>query len=326
MKRINILAPSSTFGFNTDVNVILNALEGDGYTCAVHRRPAMGGPLTRIRGLAKGLLAHPRRADANLHLGPIFKEWIPFARKNFILPNPEWFSPGWIPLLKHFDAVFAKTQHAVDIFSGFGAKAVYTGFTSKDAFQPGHHKDFSRFLHVSSNSGKGTPRLLETWSQHPEWPTLTAVVNRAEIAASSGFRAEEKPNLKIVRDYLTDTEIRTLQNECGVHICCSEAEGYGHYIAEAMSTGAVTLTTDGAPMNEFIRPDRGFLIAVSESHEMNVARKHLFDPASLAAAVTALQHMTDSEKAALGQAARDWFLSNKTDFAPRFRATLAAAL
>jgi glycosyltransferase involved in cell wall biosynthesis len=155
---------------------------------------------------------------------------------------------------------------------------------------------------------------------------LTAVVNRAEIAASSGFRAEEKANLRIIRDYLTDTEIRTLQNECGIHICCSEAEGYGHYIAEAMSTGAVTLTTDGPPMNEFIRPGRGILVAVSETSEMNLATKHFFDPASLADAVVALQRMTVSEKALLGKAARDWFLSNKSEFPRRFRDVLAGAV
>ena len=37
-----------------------------------------------------------------------------------------------------------------------------------------------------------------------------------------------------------------------VHICPSAREGFGHYINEARSVGAVVLTIDAAPMSEFV--------------------------------------------------------------------------
>lgn len=326
MPLINILAPSSAFGFNTDVEIILQALNDEGYTFILHRSPYTAGRVPRLVCLAKGLLTNPRRADANLHVGPIFKEWLPLARMNFILPNPEWFFRDWMPLLRHFDVVFAKTVNTEKIFAQLGCKVIYTGFASLDAFRAGHFKDFDRYLHISSNRAKGTPRILETWSRHPEWPLLTAVINRAEIGANSRFEAVATPNLRLIRDYLSDDAIRTLQNECGVHICCSEAEGYGHYIAEAMSTGAVTITTDGPPMNELVQPKRGVLVAAAESLEMNMSKRYLFDPIELDKNVDMLQDMPEAKKAELGCAARAWFLTNKDDFGPRFKDAFATAM
>ena len=43
-------------------------------------------------------------------------------------------------------------------------------------------------------------------------------------------------------------------------ICCSKAEGFGHFIQEAKASSSVVLTTGGPPMNEFVSNDDGFLI------------------------------------------------------------------
>ena len=60
---------------------------------------------------------------------------------------------------------------------------------------------------------------------------------------------------------LDDAALRTLQNSHRFHLCLSEAEGWGHYIAEALSVGAITLTCDAAPMNELVTAERGLLVA-----------------------------------------------------------------
>ena len=57
-------------------------------------------------------------------------------------------------------------------------------------------------------------------------------------------------------------DLLILMNACQYHLCPSEYEGFGHYINEARSTGALIISTDAAPMNELvkngilIKPDR----------------------------------------------------------------------
>ena len=40
----------------------------------------------------------------------------------------------------------------------------------------------------------------------------------------------------------TDAELREIQNANLFHLCPSETEGFGHYIVEALSVGAIVLT------------------------------------------------------------------------------------
>ena len=51
-----------------------------------------------------------------------------------------------------------------------------------------------------------------------------------------------------------------------MHVCCSDAEGFGHYINEGRAHGALvrTVTTDAAPMNELVDESCGLLVAPSE--------------------------------------------------------------
>ena len=67
-------------------------------------------------------------------------------------------------------------------------------------------------------------------------------------------------NINYFAKYVDDDELRLVQNRHGVHLCPSEAEGFGHTLVEAMSCGAVVITTDGPPMNEMVTPDRGALV------------------------------------------------------------------
>jgi len=61
-------------------------------------------------------------------------------------------------------------------------------------------------------------------------------------------------------DPATPYELAALQLGSGIHLCPSEREGYGLYIAEAMAAGALVIATNHPPMNELVTNATGLLI------------------------------------------------------------------
>jgi len=129
-------------------------------------------------------------------------------------------------------------------------------------------------------------------------------------------------NVVYQRGYLPDEALRALQNAHRFQLCTSEAEGWGHYIAEAMSVGAVTFTSDAAPMNELIAAGRGVLVAASAAERHNLATLCRFDEAAMEAAIESTLAMPSSQWDAIGTAARRWFLDNKQGFVARVQQAL----
>jgi glycosyltransferase involved in cell wall biosynthesis len=192
---------------------------------------------------------------------------------------------------------------------------LWLGFTSPDRRVQGAQPDYDRFLHLAGGSAlKGTEALLALWARHPEWPTLTLLFHRKGDIPSS-----VPTNVQLIDRYLDDAELRALQNRCGVHLCPSRSEGWGHYIGEALSCGAVTLTTDGPPMNELVRPDRGVLVPWSRSEPRKLGTDFFVDASALEAAIEELLVMSSADKARMGRAGRAWFEENDARFHARLQ-------
>jgi glycosyltransferase involved in cell wall biosynthesis len=130
-------------------------------------------------------------------------------------------------------------------------------------------------------------------------------------------------NVVLQRGFASDQNLRTLQNAHRFHVCLSEAEGWGHYIAEAMSVGAVTFTTDAPPMNELIGAGRGVLVGARLAEQHNLARIARFDERALETAIAHTLALDDAQLDAIGAAARSWFVANKHDFAARVQLAVA---
>jgi glycosyltransferase involved in cell wall biosynthesis len=167
---------------------------------------------------------------------------------------------------------------------------------------------------------KGTTRLIDVWKRHPEWPTLTVLRGSRPGADDEG----DTSNVRIVREYLPDAEVRRLQNASAFHLCLSRTEGWGHYLVEAMSCAAVVLATDGAPMNQMIDASRGLPVRAHEGDAFHLARTWDFDEAALEEAVERAIAMPASERETLGASARRWYLDNEASFASRLGAALNA--
>ena len=88
--------------------------------------------------------------------------------------------------------------------------------------------------------------------------------------------------------------IKVYENMCGIHLCPSETEGFGHYIMEALSAGAVVVTTDAPPMNEFVT-DAAAWQASNRSEPWGLATNYFVDPAKLEETVNALMQLPVSE-------------------------------
>jgi hypothetical protein len=326
--QVRLIGKSNGVGLSRDFDLLAAALRACGcqvtsYGCERRDRKRRRGLLTRL--LARGRrLRYRRRAvatgagyDLNLMLEHVWPQFLHEAARNVLVPNPEWFDRRDLAFLDAADGVWAKTSLAERLFAARGCRTTRIGFDSIDRYQPAIARQ-AQFLHLAGRSPlKGTARLLALWHRHPEWPVLT-IVQDLEPEAQ-----QRKGTHNIVwRGFLPDEELRTLQNAHRFQLCTSEAEGWGHYIAEAMSVAAVTLTCDGPPMNELVSPERGVLIGSHAGARHNLATLCQFDEPALEAQIARVLAMAPPQWDDIGAAARRWFLDNKQGFIARVQRAL----
>lgn len=328
--RVQLIGEGANGGISRDLNLLRAALEACGCevvlrSCGKLDRRRRRSALTHWRVRAQFLRRRRAGADGdgctatfdlNVMLEHIWPQFLSEACYNAVVPNPEWFDPRDLGYLWAFDRVWAKTALAQRLFRERGSPTSLIGFDSEDREEAGV-APVDEFLHIAGRSPlKGTARLVALWQRHPEWPRLT-IVQDASMSGAVAAQCPAAPNIAYRGDYLSDQAIRKLQNGHRFHLCTSEAEGWGHYIVEAMSVGAVTLTCDAAPMNELINPARGIAVAVQPGAHHNLAQLALFDESALEAAVRRAVALSPQERQSIGRAARSWFLENKAGFAER---------
>ncbi|MBN8736971.1 MAG: glycosyltransferase [Xanthomonadales bacterium] len=324
MIRVNLIARDNGFGLSRNLKLLHAALVEAGFEVTISgiRRGALRKALhplkLRLGTLARRLAGRgAQRWDVNLMLERVRPEYLGTARRNVLMPHPEWFDERdrtWLPRL---DRAFVLTRHAVPIFEALGLRTDYTGFTSEDRLDADVPRERAFFHLAGRSSNKGTDTLLATWQKHPEWPRLTVLqsprVTRAVVHA---------PNIVHRVDYIPDAELKRLQNAHRFHLCPSETEGFGHYLVEAMGVGAVTVSLDAPPMNEMVAPTRGALIAPSRTGTQSLATTYFYDAAALESVIERLLATPGAELERIGAAARAWFEDN--DHA--FRARIAEAV
>jgi hypothetical protein len=329
--QINIIGKSNGVGLARDIDLLSDALRATGHRVDVtlideaqakRRRSPLAQFATHARLAWRGAGGRTRTsgADINVMLEHVWLQYLSLAPVNVAVPNPEWFDRHDQRFLSQIDSVWAKTSCTRDLFRALGANTTHIGFDGDDRFD-GRVARQRTFFHLAGKSTmKGTDRLLRLWLRHPEWPRLI-LVQHSDSAVGAPPAA---PNIDARIGYLSDEELRTLQNESLFHLCLSLTEGWGHYIVEALSIGAVTLTVDGRPMNELVSAERGVLVPYSDTGAQRLATTYRFDEAGLEAAIERTMAMSDAECARLGARARAWFLDNKRGFTGRLADAVAA--
>lgn len=258
----------------------------------------------------------PRRTfDLAIFLEVFHERFLGMAERAWMVPNPEWWEST--PFLPCFELVLCKTRDCKRLFVPLaGARAVFTGWLSQDMHDPDVPRE-RRFLHVAGKSPtKGTGAVIEAWKQIGEKAHLTIMgaANLRREAIRGGLRGV------VFCDRMREDAYRRLQNAATFHLCCSEYEGWGHSMHEALSVGAAVATTQAPPMSEI--EGVACLVAPVRQSTQRLARMSFVDAAGVRAAVEEMAAMSDGAIADVRDRARAAFHATQADFAERFGALL----
>ena len=324
---VHLLGFDNGVGLSRDLKLLAKLLRERGYRVDFTNTRKRGGIPGLIQRMKAALHAREQRHRQRRGLLPpydfvlmeehIVPAFLEDARQRVLLPHPEWFLPRDLESLHRIDLVLAKTHEAQRVFAQRGCRALCIGFTSEDRLDASVQRERAFFHLAGSSRTKGTQALLALWRRHPEWPRLTVVQHPRE--AKPGVPAV---NVDHHIGYLDEAELRRLQNAHLFHLCPSETEGFGHYIVEAMSVGAVVITLDAPPMNEMITPERGLLLPYARTGTQHLAVTYHFDDAAMEAAVMRAIAMDDAECRVLGAAARAWYESERAALPQRLDGAL----
>ena len=328
MRHINIIRWDNGAGLSRTAKIIADVLRNAGCQVTINgvyslpltnnltkfdrfKRFAYTRYLTLKQSLQLQLMQSLNRLpvyDINIFCEQVEPMWFPYARVNCLVPNQEWFFEQWRPYLSQFDWILCKTKFAQKIFDELGCKTQFISFTSNDRLLE-IPTDYNAFFHLAGRSSqKGTSKVVEVWQRHPEWPKLTVIQNPLK---AQPIAAE---NINYINQYLDDTLLRQYQNENGIHLCPSEAEGFGHYIVEAMSCKGLAITTNAPPMNELVTEERGILVNYSNTQVQRLGINYYVDPVDLEEKIDKVLGMDWGAKQSLGKNTREWYQQNDRFF------------
>ena len=268
LKNIHIVIISgNSVGLENDAKVMQVALKK--HYPSIHVTLLLGREPTIKKYQAVGKLCIKSMISRNLifiHMEELQSRLTWLAKQNYLIPNQEWFrslTEKNILANQHIH-LLCKTEEAMRAFADLSERTHYLGFSSINRYLPKADKNFNQFLHLAGKSKKkGTMSIIDAWKKHPHWPCLTLRTSVDEYIT----HAKEVPNIKLITEELSQRALHELMNSHGVHLCVSEMEGFGHYIVEALSTGAVVVTTNAAPMNELVTKQCGFLVECKQSYQ-----------------------------------------------------------
>lgn len=254
----------------------------------------------------------PESVDVQFFLELLPGHLFGLAGRNIAVPNPEWFMADFNSHIRRCSEVWAKTEDCATIFRTIAKRVEFTGWTSPDRFNGGVQRK-RRLVHLAGNSSaKGTAQVLDAMRMLPDLQ-LTLVSAREWL---------NLPGNVDHRRRLEDAEFAQLQNEATIHLCPSSYEGFGHYINEARSCGALIITTAAAPMNELVHGSFGIgALAFSISRQNLATHKHVSAP-SLAGCIRSAWEAPDDVVAVLGGRARNAYLADRDRFHERVKALL----
>ena len=215
-------------------------------------------------------------SDLVIQLEVVRRQFFSRGAEHWWIPNPEWVLERYLVGTSQFDRVLCKTPDAVRVMSPYSERVIHTGFMSEDRLRPEVAREPVFFHAFKGSREKGTVAIQVAWNG------LTQPI--------------------VLAYDLTDEEIVQQQNRCQFHLCPSKYEGWGHTIHEALSVGAIVVTTDMPPMNEFAGIP--YHIQPVKYGELHLARTGYVNASGVRRAVRWCLGLSEAQIAEYSEAAR----------------------
>lgn len=264
------------------------------------------------------------RADVNLFLEVIEYGLIPKARKNWLIPNPEWFAT-WDHTngLPQIDKFLCKTKEAVRIFTElYGPDRIqYIGFESRDLYDPEIPRQ-RKFFHMAGQSRyKNSQAVAYAFAKFFDDPTDKDIHKELVFVGAYPEEVQFARDHKNVRyiQRASDAELKKLMNECLFHIMPSGTEGWGHAIHEGLGCEAVLLTSNFPPMNEFEGVARDYLIPYQRATNELAAQRAFVGALEVKSVIEKIWRAPQEELMKISTYARESYLKQREQFRSAFK-------
>lgn len=238
------------------VNIISNHRPGTGLSQDVN---ILRGILTAIFEekadirLVQYVQPQCAEADINVFIEVVNPSLFSYAAKNIWIPNHEWTYQTWIPYLHMVTEIWAKTEECAQIFKKLTpTKVRYIGWTSLNKETPSKKNYFKAIVPLGKNIHREIDPLFQAYrtlkstkpSVYSRLPVLNVVYEPKRINVVVPVDIEDRV---VLHTTLKDKEYDDLLTECGVCICVSQAEGFGHAVNEAMASGCNMIVSSIEP-------------------------------------------------------------------------------
>jgi hypothetical protein len=242
---------------------------------------------------------------------------------NILIPNPEWLAP-WDHKagMPDFDLILCKTQDAVRILTKLTAeyqkKVRFIGFESRDLYDPSIPRE-RKFLHVAGQSRykntMATTYCFSNMMQDEDIKPELTIIGAYPDEYAFGL------NCKYIKTHerVSEEDLKHMMNSHLFHLMPAGYEGWGHALNEGIGCGAVVITTNHPPMNEFNGVARDLLVPYQDTIPELAAQRARVVAAPIRDVVKKALRLKPECIAEIQRDARAAFLKDREDFRSNFK-------
>jgi hypothetical protein len=265
-------------------------------------------------------------AEVNVFIEVINPALFPFAAVNVWVPNPEWTYQTWFPYVTMVDQIWVKTREAVDLFRAIPdcAPVYYVGWTSIDKkYNP--VKNYNKgIVPVGKNIWRHPKPLVQAYMRiqqkepalYAKLPSLT-IVHQPTHVKIAPMPESVADKLTLVSEELKEEDYDALLKECGLSVCLSVAEGFGHAVNESMSSGCVLLLSPITPFMELTKSAVWTSTSKSVPHPQCMGKLEDTDVESVVEALNCYTEMSSHDRKSVSDYSREQYEDRHAEFVQR---------